>query len=415
MVRVSQRFRDLLRKRCEEIIECGFNCFPKWVDSRMPAFKKGERYQRFLTTPIQEDDDFKKLILKRFDDPKVGGLVVVGRVGGLCPIDCDAPKVVNMEDRIMKLWRELKHMVYIDRRVVERNGGVELKGLHVILMIDKEVFLNNKIRIRHQYPAEFSIHDKQPLTISPSLRLERENGRKVFSAYLRISLADLPADIVYDENLDILKTVVEILGGRLEILPIDYSNAEAGEYSGEPGTPYHGLSFREINADNVFLFLKNFARIIQCPGLERLIDSLESGEPMPIHYFIYQDVVPDCKHPRSSWTIVENIVGRILAEAGVDDSAFDKIEEAFRKSEEEYMKAMGKVDHKTLRNNLSRARHFKEFGHDKCGACIFHITGLCDVEECPTRVIDKLKILAARDAIEKAVALTKAGVLYEVG
>ena len=410
-MKISERFRKLLRERCERLIESGINCFPKWVDSQAPAFKKGEQYQKFLTTPIGEDENFKKLILERFSNPRVGGIVVVGRVQGLVAIDNDAVKVVNLEKEFAKLVIEYGHIIYIDRRIVV-HPKIKLKGLHAILFIDKQLFNKYIIKIKHSYNAEFSIKSRGLITVYPSLRIEKQNAGYELSVYVKASTSDI-FDAIFDERLEVLQKIAEIFNAKVEMIPIDYSVAETGEYEGTPGQPWHGLQYKEINQDNVFLFLKNYARLIRCEGLERLAASLEKEEPIPIPYEIYNSMVQDANHPRSTWTLAENIVGRVLGEVGADESALLKVREAFEKSEKLYMKSNGNVDHKTTRANLTRAYRFKEFGHDKPGACIFYLLGLCR-ENCGLTCWLRLKSAANREALEKAVALTLSGKEVEV-
>ena len=411
MVRISERFRRFLRERCENLIESGVNCFPKWAVGRAPAFKKGERYAKFLVTPINEDEEFKKLVLDRFNDPGVGGIVVVPRVGGLLPIDCDVPKVVNLEREIKALVKEFGHLVYIDRRAAYDGKKARPRGLHAVLYVDKGLFNTHQLLIKHSYNAEFAIKSSTPLTVFPSVRLEK-NGKTVeFSAYIKLSSADL-FDAVFDERLEVLPRVIEMLGGKLEIVRIDTSMAETKEYTGEPGTPFHGMSLG-IGPDEVMLFLRNFVRIIRCEAFEHILDALEKGEPFPIPYFIYSDYVVDCNHPRSSWTLVENFIGRVLGEAGASDDALDKVIEMFEKSEGRYAEVAGAVDHKTVRRNITSSARFREFGHDKAGACLLKLIGLC-YKDCHLTPWFKLQSSIAREALERAAAFAKVGRLIEV-
>ena len=407
-MRVSSKFRKLLREKCEQLIEGGINCFPKWLKGNMPAFKKGEHYQRYMVQPIMEDDDFKKLVLQRFDDPRVGGIVVVGGVGGLVAIDNDAVKVRKMEKEIIQVMKEYGHMVYMDRRVL-LHPKTQLKGLHMILFIDKAIFNTHILRIEHRYNAEFTIKQHGLVTVYPSLRIEN----KELSVYLKLSSAEI-VDAVFDERLEVLPRIIEAFGGKLIMQKIDYSQAQTGEYTGSPGQPWHGLQYREINSDNVFLFLKNYARIVRCPGLEAIVTALENEDVFPARYFIYSSIVYDTQHPRSTWTLIENCIGRILGEVGADDSAVLKVIDAFEKSQNKYKKKEGDVDHKTLRRNITVARRFKEFGHDRPGACVFRLLGLCPEETCGLTCWLKLKSTAAREALEKAVAFTLAKKLVEV-
>jgi len=405
-MKVSGRFRKMLRERCERLIEAGINCFPKWVYGRAPAFRRGEFYQKFLVVPISQDDNFKKLVLSRFDDPKVGGIVVAGMVGGLLAIDNDALKIRKMEQEFLKAVKDFGHMVYIDRRVALQLKTA-LKGMHAVLFVDKTLFHKYVLKIKHNYNAEFAVKAYGLITVYPSLRIEKTDEGNELSVYVKLSQADI-FDAVYDERLEVLPRFVEVFGGKLVIQPIDYSQAQVGEYTGQPGQPWHGLGFREINGDNVFLFLKNYARIVRCAGLERLLESLEREEPFPIPYVIYSSIVLDVNHPRSTWTLAENIIGRILGEVGADDSALAKVREAIEKSQEKYIKINGSVDHRTTRRNVTSAYRFKEFGHDKPGACIFKILGLCS-EDCGLTAWLKLKSAAAREAMEKAALLAIAG------
>jgi len=405
-MKVSERFRKTLKERCEHLIEAGINCFPKWLYGRAPAFRRGEQYQRFLVTPISQDDEFKKFVLSRFDDPEVGGIVIVGHVGGVVAIDNDALKVKNMEKEFLRVVKELGHMVYIDRRVVLQ-PKTALKGMHAVLFVDKELFRRYILKIEHNYNAEFAVKSYGLITVYPSLRIEKTDESRELSVYVKLSQADI-FDAVYDERLEVLPKIIEAFGGKLVMQPIDYSQAQAGEYTGSPGEPWHGLQFREINSDNVFLFLKNFARIMYCEGLERLVESIEREEPFPMPYVIYQSLVPDTNHPRSSWTLAENIIGRILGEVGADESALLKVREAIERSQEKYMKINGSVDHRTVRANLARAYKFKEFGHDKPGACIFKLMGMCG-SECNLTCWLKLKTSSAREALEKAALLAIGG------
>ncbi|ADM28762.1 hypothetical protein Igag_1970 [Ignisphaera aggregans DSM 17230] len=405
-MKVSERFRKMLRERCEHLIDGGINCFPKWLHGRVPSFRKGESYQKFLVTPISEDNEFKKFILKRFEDPEVGGIVIVGHVGGVVAIDNDALKVKNMEKEFLRVVKEFGHIVYIDRRVVLQ-PKVSLRGMHATLFVDRELFHKYIFKIEHNYNAEFTIRAHGLITVYPSLRIEKSDEGNELSVYLKLSQADI-FDALYDERLEVLPKIIEAFGGKLVLQPIDYSKAEASEYTGSPGEPWHGLQFREITANNVFLFLKNFARIMHCEGLERIVESIEKEEPFPMPYVIYQSLVPDTNHPRSSWTLAENIIGRILGEAGADESALLKVREAIERSQEKYMKINSSVDHRTVRANLTRAYKFKEFGHDKPGACVFKLMGMCG-SECNLTCWLKLKTSSAREALEKAALLAIAG------
>jgi hypothetical protein len=400
---VSARFRKVLQKTCEELIELGYSCFPKRATSKAPAFKRGESYQKFLVTPVREDPDFAKLVLKRFEeDPWVGGIALAGGVGGLVLVDYDPPKVSREAlARARKAVELYGSAVYAEFRAIYdyRRDALRRGGYHFVLRGPIEKLTGKKIRVGHGYKAEFAVKHFGLVTVHPSILVTKTD----FSLYLRESSVELKATL-YDRRLDTLPRLVEALGGKLVIAGVP--DLAPKQQSQTPrGQPYHGLDLG-IASDTLWRFLKEYAVLMDCPGLYRLVESLEKGEPMPIPYFIYQDYFPDTGHPRSSWTIVENLLARILAEAGAGDDAFEALEEALRRSEELYEKRYGPVDHRSLRRNIQSARRFNEFGHDKAGACIFKVTGLCS-RECTETGFIKLARPEARQAMARAYARAK--------
>lgn len=391
MVRVSERFRRLLRERCERLIDMGFSCFPKWADSKAPAFVKGESYQRFLVEPVMSDDGFRKLVLSRFEDPRVGGIVLAGGVGGLVLVDYDPPKVsAEAKTRAFRAVQEYGGLVYFDWRADYRKR--RLMGLHAILRAPVDRLQAMRVVVEHAYKAEFTVKTYGLVTVAPSVLANKET----LSLYLPVSTIDI-FETLYDERLDTLPRIVEALGGRLSLARIPQAPA-APQPGEEDGRPIHGL---QLAIGNVWVFLREYARCTGCEGLLKLVESLERREPLPLPYFIYQDYVRDAGHPRSSWTIAENLVFRILAEAGAGDEHFQEVMEAFAESETAYMKVRGPVDHRSLRENARRARRFKEFGHDKMGACLLRVAGLCH-KKCTSTPFAVLRSRTARECLVRA-------------
>jgi len=401
-VRVSERFRKILRERCERLIESGVNCFPRWIDSKSPAFRKGEKYQRFLTVPITEDEDFKKFVLQKFEDPRVGAISIVsGCIGGVLGIDFDAIKVdPQLWNSVKKVLSDYGHMVYVDRRYgIDSKGALHKHGVHIILFSDSKFLSTHRIKIKHSYNVESGVK-KGLITIYPSIYITKEGNSIEFSAYVRLSHADI-FDTTYDESLEIAKKIIEILGGELQVSPITSTGTVVlGEESNEP---WHGFKDGQyLDQETVWIFLRNFAKIEKCEGLLRFIESLQNRDPMTVTYFIYSDIVPNTDHPRSSWTIVENAIFRLLAEVGAADAVFGEIRGAFKESEDRHRKIVGEVPHESLDRNMEQARRFNEHGHDKVGACVFKVAGLCH-RDCNTTCW--LKIKDGGDSILKALHL----------
>jgi len=404
-MRVSARFRDILRKRCQSLIESGINCFPRWVNSKAPAFRKGERYQKFMIQPLMDDEDFKNLVLKRFDDSRVGGISIVsGGAGGVLGIDYDPIKIdLSLWENVKKIIDEYGHIVYVDRRYgISEKGRLLKHGVHIILQSDKQFLTKHRIKIRHNFKAEFTVR-RGLITVYPSVYIVTK-GEPQFSVYLKLSNADI-LDAVYDEKTEILREIIEILGGSLQIAPI---TTERYVVSDEIKEPWHGFQDgRFLDSKSVWTFLKNFAKIERCEGLLRILESLEKRDAFPMTYFIYSDVVPNVDHPRSSWTIVENTIFRLLAEVGASEEAFREIRDAFKESEDKYRKVISDVAHETLDQNMEQTRRFNEHGHDKVGACIFKLAGLC-YRYCTTTCW--LKVKSSRDSIIKALHLALKGI-----
>ena len=394
---MSSRFRRILAEKCRELIELGYSCFPKRANSKAPAFRKGESYQRFLVVPVREDPEFAKLVLKRFEEDEwVGGLALAGGVGGLAIIDYDAPKTSReASQRAREALKVFGAVVYAENRVELdlRRDQLRRRGWHFALRVPVDKLSGKKIRVEHPYRAEFSVKHFGLATISPSILVSKDS----FSVYLRESSVELK-ETLYDRRLDTLPRLVETLGGKLVI-----TEPGAPPSTGAPtktGQPYHALNLG-VGREEVWGFLRAYAEMIDCPGLLRLVESLEKREPMPVPYFIYQDYVGDTNHPRSSWTIVENLLARILAEAGARDEAFEELAEALRESEEKYEKLVGPTGHETLRRNIAAAKKFAEFGHDKAGACVFKLAGLCS-NPCTETGFIKLASPLAREALSRA-------------
>jgi len=404
-VKVSERFRKILRERCERLIESGINCFPRWVDSKSPAFKRGERYQKFLTSHIIEDEDFKKLIMSRFEDPRVGAISIVsGGIGGVLGIDFDAIKVdPRVWSSVKEVLREFGHMVYVDRRYgVDSAGALHKYGVHIALFSDFKFLTTHRIIIKHGYNTEFAVK-RGLITIYPSVYVEKKNSGIEFSAYVKLSHSDI-FESTYDEGLEITKKIVEALGGELQVSPITSATSIGTVVLGEESKePWHGFKDGQfLNQETVWIFLRNFAKVEKCEGLLRFVESLQNRDPMPVTYFIYSDIVPNADHPRSSWTIVENAIFRLLAEIGATDAAFKEVRDAFKEAEDKYRKIVGEVAHESLDRNMDQARKFNEHGHDKVGACVFKIAGLCH-RDCNTTCW--LKVKDGRDSILKALHL----------
>lgn len=395
---VSSRFRRILAEKCRELIELGYSCFPKRANSKAPAFGKGESYQRFLVIPVREDLEFTKLVLKRFEEDEwVGGIALAGGVGGLVIIDYDAPKTSKeAAERARKALELFGAAVYAENRVELdlRRDKLYRRGWHFALRVPVEKIAGKKIRVEHPYRAEFSVKHFGLATVSPSILVKKDS----FSLYLRESSVELK-ETLYDRRLDTLPRLVEALGGKLSITE---PGAPPGTVAApaKPGQPYHGLNLG-VGREEVWSFLKAYAEMTDCPGLLRLVESLEKRDPMPVPYFIYQDYVTDTNHPRSSWTLVENLLARILAEAGARDDAFEELAEALRESEEKYEKLVGPTGHETLRRNIASAKRFAEFGHDKAGACVLKLAGLCS-NPCTETGFIKLASPLAREALSRA-------------
>lgn len=392
-MKVSESYRNKLRQICLDLIDSGINCLPRWLDSQAPAFSQGERYQKFFSVLIRDSPDDREMIARKFDSPRVGGIVVVYNPRtGILPIDADHVKVVDLEASIKKVVSSYGHAVYFDRRISSNN--LKKYGLHIVAFAPKEVLLNSKIRIVHGWEgkAEFAVKIGC-LTVYPSLRLDRETGD--LSVYYKLSRVELKESL-YDEKLNTIPSIVKELGGKLIVEQIMHrSNEGAVPDRIDPGTPYHGLSIK-LAPDQVPFVIYNFLRLTGCPG--EVVDVFKlifQQKIMAIPYFIYSAVVMDTDHPRSSWTILENYVGRLLGELGAGEEALAYAESVLRESEEAYLRANGPVDHRTLRRNLVTAYRFREFGHDRVGACIFKILNICH-EPCNKTLFLKLSDPASR-------------------
>jgi hypothetical protein len=398
MVQVSERFRLKLRNICERLLGAGFNCFPKYIDSKAPAFKPGESYERYLVEPIPPDSDFAKLILQRFtEDPRVGGIAVAGGVGGLAIIDYDATKVSG--DAIAyAIHTVLKYgeLIYADLRVDREL--TDMGGWHFALRVNTELLQGKRIKISHPFQAEFRVKLLGLVTIAPSRLLDGGKSGKMWR-YVKAPLtADLP-ETLYDQRLDTLPKIIQELGGKMVLESIDAARV-VGEWPGD-GKPAHGLKLG-INGDNVWDFLERLAIALDCPGFLRFVQAVRAGV-WPVRYAIYSDLAP-ADHPRSTWTVAENVLFRALAEAGAEDSAFDAVYDAVVRAQEVYQRAAGPVDHtaKRVRENMKAVRKFRDHGHDRKGYCIFKLVGLCDRITCDATTYGRLTSPMGRQALQKA-------------
>jgi len=401
MAKISLKFRKQLAELAETLIDSGINVLPKRYDSKSPAFRKGEKYQKYLVSRI--DEDFKKFIIKRIlEDETVGGLSVIMFVGGLIGIDYDVLKVDReMEKAFKKLTKEYYDIVYMERRygVNLRTQKLLKHGAHILLFANTKELQGKRIVVHHNFNAEFTVKRVGLLTIYPSVLVDKKE--KEFSMYLKLSGIDLQ-NTYYDKDLDVLNDIISKLGGKLELIDVD--TRRVGSIPTSDGEPVLGLKYDEINGDNVVEFLKLLGELSGCEGLKNIVEMLEDGQIVP--YFIYSDYVYDTNHPRSSWTIIENHVFRLLAELGAHETAFDKMYELFKKAEDEYEKVYGKTAHKTLYINMKSAQKFKEFGHDKGGACIYQLLGLCN-KQCTLNLYTYITTEAFRQAIITALKVIK--------
>jgi len=406
-MRVSLRFRKGLKKLFLNLIEGGINALPKWVDSKAPALRKHETYARYLVESMRPDDEFVKLLAKRFEeDARVGGISVICGVGNLVGIDYDPLKVMSASEAMKTIERFAKgfgHMIYGEVRVGKsKSRGTFLGGLHAFLFLPTEIIQQYEITINHTFPAEFKVRTTGLITISPSIYLDRKE--KSVSAYVPISEPDVTILVtLYDDTLNDLRKLIEVLGGELVVTKIGKKGRKRGG-GGSKGEPYHGmLDGKLVPPEKVFELYKLVAEYVGCEGLKRLVEALEADEPYwPVPYFIYSQYVKDCNHPRSSWTIVENALFRMGAEMGLSDEAMKLLYERVAEAEQWYEKVRGPVDHDTLEDNFEMALNFKEHGHDMAGACVLKLCGLC-TKDCMGCLSGLVASKAFREAAVKAI------------
>ena len=191
-------FKQLLVEKAQSLYYSGFNVLAKYLKSKAPAFKRGERYQKYLNERMPEDF-FKEYVLKRILEwNDVGGIQIVNGIGGIITIDCDMIKVCKeVSNLVGKLLKEYGHIVYIERRYTYKKPRIGF-GVHIILRTNESLLCENSIRIKHNYPAEFSVKTTGLTVVYPSLHEDEEYGLTIY-----MQLSNRKLEEVYYDNASI--------------------------------------------------------------------------------------------------------------------------------------------------------------------------------------------------------------------
>ena len=402
VVIVSEKHRKKLVEYAEMLFRAGINWMPMRYTNTPVTFYKN---QRILYGPIymrrmdlETHDLFKEIVLS---NPQVSGISVVSGVSGLKVIDFDPAKnpINNLEPRIAKLVENYGAFIYIDRRIADKNGKRDLKGLKLALFIDQTILSEHEIVYVHSYQEEVNDKSPPPKTIFPSLRFDPETKEK--SVYLKLSTIDL-WEAYYDKDFKLLPEVMSILGVKVELVKITDLQRMGGTAStstssnSAPGKPILGLEPTDKfdTFEKMLALLKEVAKAIDCPGFLIFLEYLEHGEWIIPYELIKFGAGKTLQ--RSSWSIAENHIMRILAEFGIPKEVFKQVflprmEDTQREFCRKYQHG---CVHKTESNDINTAFKFNEFGHEPAGQCIYLRYGLCPRDDCLNSVYGKLNFLS---------------------
>jgi len=409
MVTVSESHRKLLTEYAERLYQSGINWIPmKYDNSPITFFPKknmrivyGPLYMRRMSE--QEHNIFKEIVLEL---PYASGIAVVSRVSGLLMIDFDPAKnsrKYGLEEKIAKVIKDYGTFVYIDRRISQK-GSLIPKGLKIGLFIDQSILSSKDIVYTHSYEEEVNDKSPPPKTIYPSLRIDPQTRER--SVYIKLSSIDI-WEAYYDKDFKLLPEVMSVLGVKVELKPIDeilrakvatYTNTSTSISSS--GKAILGLepTTKIDTFEKMVTLLKEVAKRIDCPGFLVFLEHLEQG-----YWIIPYEMVQfgsNKNYQRSSWSIVENHIMRILAEFGVPKGIFvqvflPKMEGIQIKICTQYQHGCG---HKTESRDVNASFSFKEFGHESGGKCIYLRYGICPREDCLNTVYGKLNLLSKSQA-----------------
>lgn len=385
-----KRIKRLLIEVAEQLYASGINVLPVWSrgSKKMPAVRKGEQYIQWQQRRMTREE-FESFTIARLEDMNefryALGIAIVNGIGGVATIDFDPAKTPDplIQKRVNEAVDTFGSFVYMERRI-----GLSGKkyGFHAILRVPNARALN--IKINSPYKSEFSVRTTGITVVAPSLRIE---GKEV-SMYVKQSFVDIPSTY-YDKDLSVLTRIIEVLGGKIEKIVHGIPSEEGGSRRGEPAIGLKiGKEIREPR--QALLFLLDVGSRLGCEGFVEVVRNLMEGRWI-VEYRILRDVV-DVRHYRSTWTIIENHIFRILAEVGVPRGVCEKIAEMIREAELKYIEENGVEDaavldhvNENLFNNLDQALSFKEHGHDPSGACVYKLLGLCS-KPCTTTFLSKV-------------------------
>ena len=331
MVTISRSQRKKLADYAEKLYQAGINWIPmRYNNTPVTYFSK--KRQVILYSPLymkRMDEEihklFKEIVLEL---PHVAGISVVSRVSGLLIIDFDPAKnkKYKLDEKINKLVKDYGFFIYIDRRVARKGNTITLKGLKLGLFIDQSVLSSKDIVYVHNYKEEVNDRSPPPKTVFPSLRFDPESGEK--SVYIKLSSVDL-WETYYDKNLKLLPEVMGLLGVKVELRTIDEIHTQraraATSNTTSSGKPILGLepTTKFDTFDKMIALLKEVAKTIDCLGFLTFLDYLEQGYWMIPYEMI--NFGSGRSYQRSSWSIAENHIMRILAEFGIPKDTFKPV------------------------------------------------------------------------------------------
>jgi len=399
-----RKLKELVADAAERLYEAGMNVLPLFSNKK-PAFIKGETYQMYLVKRMDREF-FEGVTLARIrsmDRPwrNVTGIAVVCGMSGVVAVDYDWAKLglPEIEQRIERLVNDFGSFVYIERRV-----GIDGSryGLHAIVRVPNAMTTDFRVRPLLNLSGEFNVRNYGLINVCPTVLTV--DG--IISKYRRLSFVRLE-HTYYDEDLSVLKRVVEILGGELNLK--DFRRIETnGEVriGGEPGKPRLGLKIGSAIRDGRLALraLKAIGEALGCEGFVAVIEGIEHGEwivPYRILSAEYGDSL--WRHPRSTWTIVENHIFRTLAEIGVSREVGKEVLDIVRELERRILESSVTVERsmKNLEKNFATAYLFKEHGHDARGACIYKLLGMCTRVDCQDTFL--IKVFSNPDVVRRAV------------
>ena len=345
--------------------------------------------KEYLDNSFRYDvNKLEKMWYERFrDDPTA--ILVIPWCSGVISFDIDAKRDRPYVDRVEKCKLQISKICYLEE--------TPNRGFHVCLVCPRSKWFDIRLRdVLIPFEIKSPLYSTQGLFVYPSrviddkkivigkytllsskLLHEVENSEEDVEKVLNLILGvKVDYEVISFKPEDLLK----VRGNELRRCDVDYKKSDIkpilSKFIDES-------RIRQVSVDKIIELLNYIANLSNCVGLKYVVEILKDGK-WDIPYEIYSDLVvksvPELstfiRHCRSTWTIIEYDLARVLFDLGIPYEKSLEIAQILEERQGEDPANTSPV------RTFTQAYNDRYWGLDRQGLCVFRVLGICNKEYC---------------------------------